>query len=111
MQKNIFLKSIKQILESLTEEELKQVLSSEVLEKLKIETDKKTLKTTESKENVFGRLKDLGIERFNDVKESLTDTVAKLKEKKETETKSQNEVPEIVHNNPFLRMQNSNNSQ
>ncbi len=103
-------------MESLSEEELKEVLTSDLLSKLNSEPKPIAVEPKESdseaKENIFGRLKDLGIERFNDVKDSISETVSKMKEKKEVEQKVDEKIEsKEIRNNPFLKMQKSNNSQ
>lgn len=61
----------------------------------------------ELKANVWDKLKDLGVERFNNVKDSLSDTVTKLKDKDDGGEKT---TEKVIHNNPFKKIQQQKNS-
>lgn len=118
MQKPNFIKGIQEILLSLTSEELKEVISPEILEKinsieLKTENKPDVAYLPQAKENIFERLRELGIERFNDAKETITETVNKidfnkLSNKKPVQSSqvSKNIPSESqLKNNPFLKLQ------
>ena len=120
MQKDNFIKGLKQMLLSLTDDELREVMDSNMrnrIENFWIKPAQTSIETKdEAKANIFDRLTNLGIDRFHDAKESISDTMSKIdfskkKDKVQKKTEIENDASQtIVHNNPFQKIEQNKQS-
>lgn len=113
MQQENFIKGLKTILMSLSVDELREVIDADILERIHDFETAEVLSSKEispqAKENIFERLKELGIERFNDAKETFSETVhkidlKKIKDRGEKNKDSSKKQEDVLKNNPFLKL-------